>query len=194
MLSVVRHCSAAVRGMVLPFASILVALLVTSVAPLTTAQRFTHVLNAQPHPTNDEPFPSHDGSQVAIESNASGKQQIYIVSASDGTMVRRVTNDDGADDSPAWSHDGRTIVYVLDRGDRHAIYAIDANGEHPRGLTHDERLEYFHPMWSPDDRWLMYNRNAAPSSDIFELWAMHPDGSDAHAVTHNQFSETTYGS
>jgi TolB protein len=164
-----------------------------SVRPPAPATQITRVSNAQSHPTNDEPFPSPDGSQLAIESNRTGLQQIYVISTR-GSIVRRVTRDGGSDDSPAWSHDGKRIAYVLNRGDRSAIYVVDADGRHAHSITRDEGLDYLHPMWSPDDRWIMYNVNSAHSPSTFELWAMRTDGSEKHAITAFRSSETTYGS
>jgi TolB protein len=127
-----------------------------------------------------------------IESNRTGKQQIYIISASTGTLVRRVTNNAGEDDSPAWSHDGGRITYVSIRGGVAGVYTIGATGRAERRLT--VGVNYFHPTWSPDDRWIMYNVNSRAHPDTYELYAMHADGSAAHAITHNNSSETTYGS
>jgi len=161
--------------------------------PPAPTMQITRVPNAQPHPTNDEPFPSPDGSRLVIESNRTGRQQIYVISMR-GAIVRRVTSDDGSDDSPAWSHDGTRIAYVFNRGDRAAIYVVDTGGGNPHPITQDEGLEYLHPMWSPDDRWIIYNVNSAQSPLTFELWAMHPDGTGKRAITAFRSSETTYGS
>jgi TolB protein len=160
--------------------------------PLSVPRQLTHVANREPVPTNDEPFPSPSGQEFAIESNRTGKQQLYIIS-SNGSLLRRLTNDDGVDDSPAWSHDGRHVTYVSIRAKSSGVYVTDADGRNERRLS-GGGVDYLHPTWSPDDRWIMYNANIPGSPTIYELWAMHPDGTSKHEITHNHLSETTYGS
>jgi len=160
--------------------------------PMTTATQLTHVANGQGVPTNDEPFPSPDGRELVIESNRTGKQQLYAISTA-GMLLRRITTDAGSDDSPSWSHDGTRIAYISIRHGRSGIYAIDTMGRHERMLASDG-LDYLHPMWSSDDRWIMYDVNSAREPSIYELWAMRTDGSGRHQITHIHASETTYGS
>jgi TolB protein len=159
--------------------------------PASHASQLTHIDNSQKRPTNDEPFPSTDGRYLAIESNRTGRQQIYIIGIG-RTVVRRVTYDDGADDSPAWSHEGRLIAYVSLRHGFTGVYVIRPDGTHERRLA--VGLDYFHPTWSSDDTWIMYNANSRARPGVYELWAMRPDGSGKHAITHDNLSETTYGS
>ncbi|MGA8475886.1 MAG: hypothetical protein WB681_12565 [Candidatus Cybelea sp.] len=173
-------------------AAVAITLLVTN-TPLSNAARLTHISNPQGHPTNDEPFPAPDGKQLVIESNRTGKQQLYAISA-DGNLLRRITQDDAVDDTPTWSHDARSIAYVEIRGNLSWIAIVRAGGGAGRRIGGGDGLDYLHPTWSPDDRWIMYNVNSKHHPRTYELWAMHPDGAERHAVTHNGYSETTYGS
>ena len=45
---------------------------------------------------------SPDGKQIALTLSKDGNAEIYIISASDGSIVRRITNDTAIDTSPAW--------------------------------------------------------------------------------------------
>ncbi len=177
------------------FITLALSALFVASGPIATARQFTHVPNSQRPATNDEPFPSPDGREVVIESNRTGKQQLYVVSSSSGQVERRLTHDDAVDDTPTWSHDGKRIAYVAIRGDRSAIHVVDVDGHHERTLTSDDRLDYLHPTWSPDDRFIMYNVNSLIQKSVYELWTMRSaDGAEARALTHNNASETTYGS
>jgi TolB protein len=156
------------------------------------ATRFTAVPNVQKVPTNDEPFPSPDGRYLAIESNRTGEQQIYVISATTGRLVRRLTRDNGVDDTPSWSPDGQLVAYISTRNGNTGIYVVGADGSHERRLA--QGLDYLHPTWSPEGRWIMYNVNSKAQPTVYELWAMRRDGSGVYQITHNAVSETTYGS
>jgi TolB protein len=175
-------------------ASVALAVLTTQAyVPLSSAARLTHIPNPQSHPTNDEPFPAPDGTQLVIESNRTGKQQLYAIS-SDGKLLRRITSDDAVDDTPTWSHDGRWIAYLAIRGGLSWITIVAARGGAGRQIAGGDGLDYLHPTWSFDNRWIMYNVNSRRDPETYELWAMRPDGSGRHAITHTDYSETTYGS
>jgi TolB protein len=175
-------------------ATIALALLTAQAyTPLSSAAKLTHVPNPQRHPTNDEPFPAPDGTELVIESNRTGKQQLYAIS-SDGKLLRRITSDNALDDTPTWSRDGHWIAYVAIRGKLSWIAIVAAGGGAARQIAGGDGLDYLHPTWSVDDRWIMYNVNSRREPQTYELWAMRPDGSRRHAVTHTDYSETTYGS
>ena len=53
---------------------------------------------------------SPDGSRVAFASNPTGQTDIWVQNI-DGSDLRRLTNDTGADAWPVWTPDGRSIVY-----------------------------------------------------------------------------------
>ncbi|MEO8450288.1 MAG: peptidase S9, partial [Gemmatimonadota bacterium] len=58
---------------------------------------------------------SPDGSKIVFSGQAGGESDLYTVN-SDGTDLRRLTNDKYADLHPVWSPDGKTIAFVTDRG------------------------------------------------------------------------------
>ena len=137
----------AVMGSLCPSASTS-AMHPSDYSPLTVGRQLTHILNQQKLPTNDEPFPAPNGRELVIESNRSGKQQLYVISVR-GQLLRRLTSDSGTDDTPSWSHDGRHIAYISIRHDRSGLYVINADGRSERRLAADG-LDYLHPTWSRD--------------------------------------------
>src|SRR5919197_186962 len=80
-----------------------------------------------------------------------GNLDIYVVRP-DGTGERRVTDDLGADESPAWSPDGRRLAYVNDLAfttefaHGAEIFVIGADGTGRRRLTHNQ-FDDVAPAW-----------------------------------------------
>ena len=115
-----------------------------------------------PRPVADTPidqrYPgwSPDGRSLVFNSDALGRQQVYVVSrdrAGRWGPVRQLTRDGGA--SPRWSPDGRTIAYVRPDG----LWTIPARGGTPRqhlriGPGQGDFLGAV--QWSPDGRTLYY--------------------------------------
>jgi TolB protein len=88
---------------------------------------------------------SPDGSKLAITLSKDGNPEIYIINATDGSVVKRLTNDKAIDTSPAWSPDGSTIAFVIDRTGGTEIYTVSASGGAARGspstqLQHHARV------------------------------------------------------
>ncbi len=82
------------------------------------------------------------GSRMAVVLTRDGNSDIYVGS-SDGSSLRRVTTDPGADISPAWSPDGSKIAFVSDRAGGPQVYVMDAGGggqfravDHPGKIGH----------------------------------------------------------
>jgi len=133
--------------------------------PAPTASRTPTI--AQPR----TPSPSPKAGLLAFSSGES----IYLVSLADNS-IRRVT--DGY--SPSLSPSGREIVYCKDRN----IWVVDADGRNPRLLA-----EVFSPSpleswslgaasvaWSPDGRFILYNRSRTGGSGVSEVWVMDREG------------------
>ena len=72
-----------------------------------------------------------------------GNPEIYIINASDGSVVTRITNDKAIDTSPAWSPDGSQIAFVCDRNGGPQIFVVPRErrrgdaGVVQRQLQHD---------------------------------------------------------
>jgi Tol biopolymer transport system component len=107
---------------------------------------------------------SPDNRQIAFASDRVGKFQIYAMN-SDGSNVRRLTDDNGEDSSPAWAPDGSSIVFVSDRQSEHpALFLMAADGSQEHRLVFSNHQDFCFPAWSADGRIIAFsalNRVAA---------------------------------
>jgi len=99
---------------------------------------------------------SPDDRQIAYASNRDGKFQIYAMN-SDGTNVRRLTNNKAEESSPAWAPDGASIVFVSDReGEHPALFLMGADGSEQHRLVFSKRQDFCFPAWSSDGRTIAF--------------------------------------
>lgn len=70
---------------------------------------------------------SPDSSRVAFASKATGNSNIWTQNV-DGSDLRQITNDEGADFWPVWSPDGEWIVFGSFRGGRYETWRVPAAG------------------------------------------------------------------
>ncbi len=138
---------------------------------------------------------SPDGKQIAFTSNRDGSPEgydgydVYVMDA-DGSNIRRLTREDGADGSSAWSPDGRTLAFMSSRDDksRSEIYVMTVDGSKAWRLTHDKR-QAGRPAWSPDGERITFqstrtNRKQAYDGAEFEIYVMDADGANIQRLTH----------
>jgi TolB protein len=96
---------------------------------------------------------------------------------------------------PAWSPDGEHIVYS--GGDYYDIRIMNADGSDDRELTTHAAYD-MGPAWSPDGEWIAYHTQADYYPDIgepgmgddMEIHLVRPDGTDDHAITHDQVEDS----
>ena len=91
---------------------------------------------------------SPDGSKIAVTLSKDGSPDIYIINASDGSVVKRLTNDKAIDTSPAWSPDGSSIAFVSDRNGGPQIFVVSASGGGARQVSFNGSYNTT-PTWSP---------------------------------------------
>ncbi len=121
--------------------------------------------------------------RIVYSSNASGKQDIWIVNA-DGTGQKQLTDTSGLNLYPAVSPDGRTIVFVSDRVDSGThIWKMDINGGNLKQLTNGMH-EHF-PQFSPDGKWVIYT---SASEGKPTVWKISIDGGEPVRLT-NKYSK-----
>jgi TolB protein len=71
---------------------------------------------------------SPDGSRIALTLSKDGNPEIYVISASNGAIIKRITDHKAIDTSPAWSPDGSQIAFVSDRNGGPQIFVVSSNG------------------------------------------------------------------
>jgi TolB protein len=91
---------------------------------------------------------SPDGSKIALTLSKDGSPDIYVINASDGSVLKRLTNDKAIDTSPAWSPDGGSIAFVSDRNGGPQIFVVSAGGGSARQISFNGTYNTT-PTWSP---------------------------------------------
>jgi TolB protein len=91
---------------------------------------------------------SPDGSKLALTLSKDGSPDIYVINASDGTVIKRLTNDKSIDTSPAWSPDGGQIAFVSDRNGGPQIFVVGSGGGSAKQVSFNGSYNTT-PTWSP---------------------------------------------
>lgn len=91
---------------------------------------------------------SPDGSKIALTLSKDGNPEIYIINASDGSVVKRLTTDKAIDTSPAWSPDGSKIAFVSDRNGGPQIFVVSSSGGGATQVSFNGTYNTT-PTWSP---------------------------------------------
>jgi serine/threonine protein kinase/Tol biopolymer transport system component len=108
------------------------------------------------------PYPSPDGRKLAVVSDRSGREEIWIMNANAGE-AKQLTNQ-GPVSFPTWMPDSQSIVY-LTRGPQQAVWRAWLDGRTEKLLERPT----FYPMVSPDGKWLLC-RLRQPDSKATPLW------------------------
>jgi Tol biopolymer transport system component len=107
-----------------------------------------------------------------ISGSANENSEIMTIST-DGTDLKRLTENNLWDLYPAWSPDGSQIAFLTWRADSLDIYRMDSSGSSQQPLfaseDHDADIS-----WAGE--WIAFTRQS-------RIWLMHPDGSDPHPLT-----------
>ena len=107
--------------------------------------------------------------RIVYPSSISGNRDLWIVNQ-DGTHVRQLTSDVGANITPAVSHDGSFVVFASDRSGSWHIWKMNLDGSDPLQLTEGKNEQ--NPAVSPDGRWVIYLSGG-------RLWKIASEGGQA---------------
>jgi predicted Ser/Thr protein kinase len=110
----------------------------------------------------------------ALASEAGTARLAYSITGT--VMVGETTIAQRGAASPSWSPEGQQIAFT--RGGEIWTMAVNGSAAHP--IT--DPIGASAPAWSPDGHWIAFAATQDGDSDIYTV---HPDGSDLHAVTAN---------
>ncbi len=152
---------------------------------------------------NAEGALSPDGKKIVFTSHREGDLDLYLMD-SDGSSVRRLTEQYGYDGGPFFSWDGQYIVYrsfhpkteaerreYAENLARHVfrptwleLFVMHADGTRQRRVT-DLRAASFAPFMHPNDRQIIFASNLHdPARRSFALFVANMDGTGVEQVTY----------
>ena len=91
---------------------------------------------------------SPDGNWITFRSGTS--QEDLMICRTDGTDIRKLTDDLHKDRGPSWSPDGERIIWYTDRSGRYEIHSIQRDGSDMQQITTTEGRSLWFPLYSPD--------------------------------------------
>lgn len=138
------------------------------------------------HFQNVQPALSPDRTTIAFSSNRDGDFDLYLMDA-DGSNIRRLTTQPGADGDPAWSPDGSRLVYTGTRNGASQIFLISREGGTPQQLT-SLGGGNFSPVFSPDGGAIAFI-SGRDGND--ELYRMELDGTNQVNLSHTREKEAS---
>ncbi|MCE2500705.1 MAG: PD40 domain-containing protein [Dehalococcoidia bacterium] len=131
-------------------------------------------------------FLNDSDSRILFRSDRDGDFEIYSMK-SDGSDLRRLTNNTAYDDFPVWSPDGKKIAFVSERDGHAEINVMNADGSRLRRLTNGSGNGASgpvnaYPAWSPDGSKIAY---ASDRDGNREIYVMDADGSNQVNLTNH---------
>lgn len=115
------------------------------------------------------PAPSPDGALIAFERGSDAGRDIYVMDAN-GSNVRRLTTEPGADLDPSWSPDGRSIVFESQRDGNSEIYVVALDSLRQTRLTEHPASDS-DPAFSPDGRSIAFDSDRPGNREIYRMTA-----------------------
>ena len=139
--------------------------------------------------TNIMPAVSPDGQKIVFLSDRSGYDDLYLMSALDGKILRRLVKGQRSQDfesfhslrsAISWSPDGKHVAFVSKRKDRDVINIVEAQSGKRSKRISPNFDSIFYPAFSPDGRALAFVGANDGRPGVFVL---NLDDEDIEAVT-----------
>lgn len=148
----------------------------------------------KPHglgPSSAERFPSlsPDGNQLAFISDATGEYQLHVRDIASGSVRALTSFKNGYRYRPHWSPDGSHIAFIDNKQQLIIVNVSTGELDHiDTGLwRYNWDLEGFTPSWSPDSRWLVYDRGLENRNNAIFLYDLKER--QRHQVTSGMYSD-----
>ncbi len=128
--------------------------------------------------TNTMPAISPDGQRIVFLSDGSGYDDVYLMSALDGKIIKKLIKGQRTQEfesfhalrsSFGWSSDGKRIVLVSKSKDADRIYIIDAEKGKVLDKIRPDFDEVYRPAFSPDGRAISFIGTDGGKPGIFLL-------------------------
>ena len=128
--------------------------------------------------TNTMPAISPDGQKIVFLSDGSGYDDVYLMSALDGKIIRKLIKGQRTQDfesfhtlrsSFGWSPDGKRIILVSKSKDSDRIYIIDAEKGKVLEKIRPDFDQIYRPAFSPDGRAISFLGTDGGRPGIFLL-------------------------
>jgi Tol biopolymer transport system component len=135
--------------------------------------------------TREIDFTTDEGTWMSLDVSPDGRWivfdllgHIYRVPAAGGE-AQVLTQESGiaVNYHPRVSPDGRFIAFISDRRGQENLWVMEADGSSPRPVLLDDALRLMHPVWAPDGRYIVVERQVlAEPGFVWGLWMYHVDG------------------
>jgi serine/threonine protein kinase/Tol biopolymer transport system component len=116
------------------------------------------------------PAISPDGNRICFSYRKQGRAELYVINAN-GTGLTTLATSIEVQSAASWSPDGKWVAVAANQGEGTRVFKIPLDGGPPIRLR--DTLS-FNPVWSPDDRFIVYSEQHASGS--FDVKTMTPDG------------------
>ena len=114
---------------------------------------------------------------VFVSDRDAPRGEIYVM-RSNGSDVRRLTQNRSGDWTPSWSPNGEHIAFTSRRDGNSEIYMMRADGNNQRNLTRDFALDWM-PSWSPSSDRIVFGSDRGGNHDVY---VMELDGGNARKL------------
>jgi Tol biopolymer transport system component len=135
----------------------------------------------------EDPAWSPTGKRIAFI-RAVGETQVLFVMRKNGThRVQVMPNTGRFDDwAPTWSPRGHRLVFRRwdDVREAAALFVVRVDGAHARRITPWALDALNRPDWSPNGRWILFQRPNAKEQT--RLCLIHPNGTGFRRITHSR--------
>jgi tricorn protease len=134
--------------------------------------------------------PSPDGEWIALNSDRSGAEELWLVPADGGDDWRRVTDDGVFNLQPVWSPDSTHLLWS-DKEMRLNLYDLASNTIEvvARGEVDDAWLRWGIQdyVWSPDGRWIAFSKMEASLYEAIFVYSMTTG--ETHRITDHIYQD-----